>query len=341
MPAKLRCESAAQKVLMTVSRRNFFIAAAAAAAVPGSGRAAAALDYPTRPARLIVGLPAGGTPDIYARLIADRLSERLGQPFVVENRPGASGNIATEMVVRAPPDGYTLLMVIAPNVINASLYPDLKYNFIRDTTPIASIGGSPFVMVVNPAFPAKSVPEFIAYAKANPGKINVASTGNGNLTHMAAELFKMLAHVDMLHVPYRGETAAQADLLSDRVQVMFDPVPSSLGYVRSGKLRALAVTSATPMTDLLPGVATMQEFLPDYEVTGITGISAPKNMPVEIVDKLNAAINAVLAEPRIKARFAELGSVELIGSPADFGDVVAAETAKWAKVIKFAGIKAE
>jgi tripartite-type tricarboxylate transporter receptor subunit TctC len=338
--AKLRRESAAREVLMKISRRNLFLAAAAVVALPAS-RLAAALDYPTRPVRLIVGLPAGGTPDIYARLIADRLSESLRRPFVVENRPGASGNIATEMVVRAPPDGYTLLMVIAPNVINASLYPDLKYNFIRDTTPIASIGGSPFVMVVNPAFPAKSVPEFIAYAKANPGKINVASTGNGNLTHMAAELFMMLAHVDMLHVPYRGETAAQADLLTDRVQVMFDPVPSSLGYVHSGKLRALAVTSATPMADLLPGVATMKEFLPDYEVTGITGISAPKAMPVEIVDKLNAAINAVLAEPRIKTRFAELGSVEVIGSPADFGNVVAAETEKWAKVIKFAGIKPE
>jgi tripartite-type tricarboxylate transporter receptor subunit TctC len=325
---------------MKVSRRNFFLAAATAVALPASWHSAAALDYPTRPVRLIVGLPAGGTPDIYARLIAERLSERLSQPFVVENRPGASGNIATEMVVRAAPDGYTLLMVIAPNVINATLFPDLKYNFIRDTTPIASIGGSPFVMVVNPAFPAKSVPEFIAYAKAYPGKINVASTGNGNLTHMAAELFKMMAHVDMLHVPYRGETAAQADLLTNRVQVMFDPVPSSLGYVQSGKLRALAVTSAGPM-DLLPGVPTMHQFLPDYDVTGITGISAPKNMPVEIVQKLNDAINAVLAEPRIKARFAELGSVEVIGSPADFAKVVAAETDKWAKVIKFAGIKAE
>jgi tripartite-type tricarboxylate transporter receptor subunit TctC len=326
---------------MKASRRSVLqLVAATAAAISAWPRRVAALDYPTRPVRLIVGLPAGGTPDIYARLIADRLSERLGEPFVVENRPGASGNIATEMLVRAPPDGYTLLMVIAPNVINPALYPDLKYNLIRDTTPIASIGGSPFVMVVNPTFPAKTVAEFIAYAKANPGKINVASTGNGNLTHMAAELFKMMAHVDMLHVPYRGETAAQTDLLTDRVQVMFDPVPSSLGYVRSGKLRALAVTSAAPM-DLLPGVPTMRQFLPGYEVTGITGISAPKNTPAEIVDKLNAAIDAVLNEPRIKARFAELGSVEVIGSPADFGKVVAAETAKWAKVIKFAGIKPE
>jgi len=327
---------------MKISRRAVLqFVAATAAGSSGLARRAAALDYPTRPVRLIVGLPAGGTPDIYARLIADRLSERLRQPFVVENRPGASGNIATEMLVRAPPDGYTLLMVIAPNVINPALYPDLKYNFIRDTAPVASIGGSPFVMVVHPAFPANSVPEFISYAKANPGKINVASTGNGNLTHMAAELFKMMAGVDLLHVPYRGETAAQADLLGNRVQVMFDPVPSALGYVRSGKLRALAVTSAKPMTDLLPGLPAMKQFLPDYEVTGITGISVPKNTPAEIIGKLNQAINAVLAEPQIKARFAELGSLEVSGSPADFGRIVAAETDKWAKVIKFAGIKAE
>ncbi len=326
---------------MQASRRAVLQLVAASAAASAWPRRAAALDYPTRPVHLIVGLPAGGTPDIYARLVADRLSERLGEPFVVENRPGASGNIATEMVVRAPPDGYTLLMVIAPNVINPALYPDLKYNVIRDAAPVASIGGSPFVMVVNPAFPAKTVPEFIAYAKANPGKINVGSTGNGNLTHMAAELFKMMAGVDLLHVPYRGETAAQADLLGNRVQVMFDPVPSALGYVRSGKLRALAVTSAKPMTDLFPGLPTMKQFLPDYEVTGITGISLPKSTPPEIIDKLNQAINTVLAEPQIRTRFAELGSLEVIGSPADFGRIVAAETEKWARVIKFAGIKAE
>ncbi len=323
---------------MQASRRAVLQLVAASAAASAWPRRAAALDYPTRPVHLIVGLPAGGTPDIYARLVADRLSERLGEPFVVENRPGASGNIATEMVVRAPPDGYTLLMVIAPNVINPALYPDLKYNVIRDAAPVASIGGSPFVMVVNPAFPAKTVPEFIAYAKANPGKINVGSTGNGNLTHMAAELFKMMAGVDLLHVPYRGETAAQADLLGNRVQVMFDPVPSALGYVRSGKLRALAVTSAKPMTDLFPGLPTMKQFLPDYEVTGITGISLPKSTPPEIIDKLNQAINTVLAEPQIRTRFA---SLEVIGSPADFGMIVAAETEKWARVIKFAGIKAE
>jgi tripartite-type tricarboxylate transporter receptor subunit TctC len=325
---------------MKISRRKFLPWAAGTAALPALARVAWTQNYPVRPVRLIVGLPAGGTPDIYARLIAGWLSERLGQPFVVENRPGASGNIATELVVRADPDGYMLLMVIAPNVINASLYPDLKFNFIRDTAPVASIGGSPFVMVVNPSFPANTVPEFIAYAKTNPGKIDVGSTGTGNLTHMAAELFKMMAGVDMLHVPYRGETAAQADLISGRVQVMFDPFPSSVGYVRSGQLRALAVTSATPM-DGLPGVPAMTQFLPGYDVSGTTGISAPRDTPAAIIDTLNKAVNEALADPKIKARFADLGSEEVIGSPADFGKIVVAETEKWAKVIKFANIKPE
>jgi tripartite-type tricarboxylate transporter receptor subunit TctC len=325
---------------MTFSRRRIVHLIAAAVTLPIRTRVAAALDYPTRPVHLIVGLPAGGTPDIYARLIAEALSERLGQPFVVENRPGAGGNIATELVVRAAPDGHTLMMVIAPNVINATLMPDLKFNFLHDTAPVASIGGSPFVMVVNPSFPAKTVPEFIAYAKANPGKINVASTGTGNLTHMAAELFKMMAGVDLLHVPYRGETAAQADLLTDRVQVMFDPIPSALGYIRSGKLRALAVTTTTPI-DVLPNQPTIAQFLPGYEVDGITGICAPKDTPSEIVNALNHAINAVLANPKIKARFAELGSTETIGTPDDFGKILVAETERWAKVIRFAGIKAE
>lgn len=323
---------------MRFSRRHFLQLVAAAAPVWSGGARAAT--YPTRPIRLIVGLPAGGTPDVYARLLAERLSPLLGQPVVVDNRPGASGNIATELVIRAAPDGYTLLLVIAPNVINASLYPDLKYNFIRDTAPVASIGGSPFVMVVNPAFPAKSVPEFIAYAKAHPGKVNVASTGNGNLTHMAAELFKMLAGVDLLHVPYRGETAAQTDLLSGRVQVMFDPIPSSLGYIRAGKLRGLAVTSAKLM-DVLPTLPTMTKYLPAYQVTGVTGVSAPKGTPADVIAILNKAINDALADPKIKARFAALGSAELVGTPADFGKVIAAETEKWAKVIKFANIKPE
>ena len=325
---------------MTHSRRRILQLAAAASALPASSRVATALDYPVRPVRLMVGLPAGGTPDIYARLIAESLSERMGQPFVVENRPGGSGNIATELLVRAAPDGYTLLMVIAPNVINATLFPDLKFNFLHDTTPVAGIGGSPFVMVVNPSFPVKTVPEFITYAKANPGKINVASTGTGNLTHMAAELFKMMAGVDLLYVPYRGETAAQADLLTDRVQVMFDPIPSSLGYIRAGKLRALAVTALKPV-DALPDLPTIAQFLPGYEVSGITGISAPKDTPVEIIATLNKAINAVLDDPKIKERFAELASTEVIGTPDDFGKILVAETDKWARVIKFAGIKAE
>lgn len=325
---------------MEFSRRYFLQLMAPAAALPVLSGSAWPLDYPSRPVRLVVGLPAGGTPDIYARLIAQWLSQRLGQAFVVENRPGASGNIATELVVRAAPDGYTLLMVIAPNVINPSLYPDLKFNLLRDTAPVAGIGGSPFILVVNPAFPAKTVPEFIAYAKGRPGQINVASTGTGNLTHMAAEMFKMMAGVDLLHVPYRGETAAQADLLSDRVQVMFDPIPSSIGYVRSGKLRALAVTSTAPM-EILPGLPTMEQFLPGYEVTGVTGISAPKDTPAEIIGALNTAINAGLADPEIKARFAALGSVEVIGTPADFGRLLGAETEKWAKVIKSAKIKPE
>jgi tripartite-type tricarboxylate transporter receptor subunit TctC len=325
---------------MTISRRRILQLVATAVALPARSRLATALDYPTRPVRLIVGLPAGGTPDIYARLVAEALSERMGQPFVVENRPGGSGNIATELTVRATPDGYALLMVIAPNVINAALFPDLKFNFLRDTAPVAGIGGSPFVMVVNPSFPAKTVPEFIAYAKANPGRINVASTGTGNLTHMAAELFKMMAGVDLLHVSYRGETAAQADLLTDRVQVMFDPIPSSLGYVRSGKLRALAVTALRPV-DLLPDLPTIAQFLPGYEVAGITGISAPKDTPAEIITALNKAINAVLADPKIKGRFAELASTEAVGTPDDFGKILVAETEKWARVIKFAGIKAE
>jgi tripartite-type tricarboxylate transporter receptor subunit TctC len=323
---------------MKIDRRRFLSVMTASAVLTTLSRRARALDYPTRPVRLIAGLPAGGTPDIYARLIAERLSARLGQPFVVENRPGGSGNIATELVIRSAPDGYTLLMVIAPNVINATLYPDLKFNFLRDTDPVAGIGGSPFVMVVNPEFPAKTVPQFIAYAKANPGKINVGSTGTGNLTHMAAELFKTMAGVDMLHVPYRGETAAQADLLSDRVQVMFDPIPSSLGYIRSGKLRPLAVTAATTM-DLLPGVPPLTRFLPGYVVTGVTGISAPKGTPAEIVRILNQAINAVLTDPAIKARFAALGSIEAVGTPADFGNLLIGETAKWAKVIKSANIR--
>jgi tripartite-type tricarboxylate transporter receptor subunit TctC len=325
---------------MKLPRRKFLHLSAGAVALSGVAPIALAQTYPTRPVRLVVGFPAGGTPDIYARLIGEWLSERLGQPFVIENRPGAGTNIGTEAVVRAAPDGYTLLFVATPNVINTTLYQNLNFNFVRDIAPVASIGGSPFVMAVNPSFPANTVPEFIAYAKDNPGKINVASTGTGNLTHMAAELFKMMAGIDMLHVPYRGEAAAQSDLLSDRVQVMFDPIPSSIGYVRAGKLRALAVTAAT-RSDVLPDLPPVGLFLPGYEVNGVTGIGAPRGTPVEIIAMLNKEINAGLADPKMTARFGELGSAALIGSPADFGKVIAAETDKWAKVIKFAGIKPE
>jgi tripartite-type tricarboxylate transporter receptor subunit TctC len=323
-----------------LARRRFLHLAARVAALLPLARGAAADTYPSRPVKLIVGLPVGGAPDIYARLIADWLSERLRQPFVVENRPGASGNIATEAVIRAAPDGYTLLMVIAPNVINPTLDPHLKFNFIRDTAPVASIGGSPFVMAVNSSVPAKTVPEFIAYAKANPGKINVAVTDLGSITRMAAELFKMMAGVDLVIVPHVGETAALTDLLSNQVQVMFDPIPSALGYVRNGQLRALAVTGRKSL-DSFPGVPPVAQFLPGYEAIGITGIIAPRGTPTAIVATLNKAINAALADPKIRQRFAALGSATRTSSPAEFGDIIKSETEKWAKVVKFANIKTE
>jgi tripartite-type tricarboxylate transporter receptor subunit TctC len=323
-----------------LARRRILRLAASVAALPAFARGAAADTYPSRPVKLIVGLPAGGAPDIYARLIADWLSERLHQPFVVENRPGASGNIATEAVIRAAPDGYTLLMVIAPNVINPTLYPHLKSNFIHESTPVASIGGSPFVMVVNPSVPAKTVPEFIAYAQANPGKINVAVTDLGSVTRMAAELFKMMAGVDLVIVPHLGETAALTDLLGNQVQVMFDPIPSALGYVRDGQLRALAVTAAKPVASF-PGVPPVAQFLRGYEALGITGIVAPRGTPADIVATLNTAINACLADPKIQQRFAALGSTTRTSSPAEFGAIIASETEKWAKVIKFAKITTE
>jgi tripartite-type tricarboxylate transporter receptor subunit TctC len=325
---------------MVLVRRRFLHLAASMATLPAFAGRAAAENYPSRPVKLIVGLPAGGAPDIYARLLADWLSEHLGQPFVVENRPGGSGNIATEAVIRAAPDGYTLLMVIAPNVINATLYPNLKFNFIRDTAPVASIGGSPFVMVVNPSVPAATVPEFIAYAKANPGKINVGATDLGSITRMAAELFRMMAGVDLVIVPHIGETAALSDLLSNQVQVMFDPAPSALGYVRSGQLRALAVTAAKPIASF-PGLPPLAQFLPGYEASGITGIVAPRGTSDAVIATLNTAINAALADPKIKRRFADLGSATRISSPAQFGDIIVAETEKWAKVIRFANIKTE
>jgi tripartite-type tricarboxylate transporter receptor subunit TctC len=325
---------------MVLARRRFLRLAGGIAALPALANGATAQSYPKRPVKLIVGLPAGGAPDIYARLLADWLSKRSGQAFVVEDRPGASGNIATEAVIRAAPDGYTLLVVIAPNVINPTLYPHLKFNFIHETTPVASIGGSPFVMVVNPSVPARTVPQFIAHAKANPGKINIAVTDLGSVTRMAAELFKMMAGVDLVIVPHVGETAALTDLLSNQVQVMFDPIPSALGYVHNGQLRALAVTSTKPV-DSFPDVPPVAQFLPGYEALGVTGIVAPRGTPDDIVTTLNKAINTALADPKMKQRFAALGTATRISSPAEFGEIIVSETAKWAKVIKFAKIKTE
>jgi tripartite-type tricarboxylate transporter receptor subunit TctC len=275
-----------------------------------------------------------------ARLIGQRLSEQLGQPFVIDNRPGAVGNIATEAVVRSPADGYTLLLVGAPHAINATLYDKLNFNFIRDIAPVAGIDREPLVMAVNPSVPARTVPEFIAYAKANPGKISMASAGNGTPSHVSGELFKMMAGVNMVHVPYRGGGPALPDLLAGQVQVMFPSMSSSIEYVRTGKLRALAVTTAT-RSDALPQVSTVSDFVPGFEATLWTGIGAPKNTPADIVDKLNREINAGLADPTIKARLADLGGTPLVGSPADFGKLIADETEKWAKVVKFAGIKAD
>jgi len=325
---------------MTLPRRRFLHLAAGAAALPTLPRLVLAQAYPTRPVRIIVGFPAGGTIDIFARMMGLWLSERLGQPFVIENRLGAGGNIGTEAVVRATPDGYTLLMVVAPNAINATLYEKLSFNFIRDIAPVAGIIRVPNVMVVNPSFPAATVPEFITYAKANPGKINMASSGNGTTIHASGELFKMMTGVNMVHVPYRGGPPALTDLIGGQVQVMFDNVTTSIEYIRAGKLRPLAVTTATHWEGL-PDVPTVSEFLPGYEASGWVGVGVPKNTPAEIVEKLNKEINAALADPKMKVRLADLGGTLLPGSPADFGKLIADETEKWGKVIKFANIKAE
>jgi tripartite-type tricarboxylate transporter receptor subunit TctC len=325
---------------MNVLRRQFLHLAAGAAALPAVSRIARAQAYPTRPVRLIVGNAAGGAVDILARLIGQWLSQRLGQPFVIEDRPGASTNIGTEAAVRAPPDGYTLLQVTSTNAFNASLFDKLNFNFIRDIAPVASIYRSSFVMEVNPQFSAKTVPEFIAYAKANPGKINMASTGNGSAQHVFGELFKLMAGIDMVHVPYRGSPSAITALLAGEVQVLFDPLAASIEHIRAGKLRALAVTGAARM-DVLPDVPTVGEFVPGYEASGWQGIGAPKDTPVEIIDRLNKEINAGLADSTMKARIANLGGTVFVGSSADFGKVIAADTEKWNRVIKFAGVKAE
>jgi tripartite-type tricarboxylate transporter receptor subunit TctC len=290
--------------------------------------------------RIIIGFAPGGVVEIVARLIGQSLSERLGQPFIIESRPGAASNIATEAVVRAPPDGYTLLVVSSANAINATLYDKLNFVFLRDIAPIASIIRLPFVMVVNPSVPAKTVPEFIAYAKANPGKLTMASGGIGAATHLAGELFKVMTSVDIVHVPYRGLAASLTDLLSGMVQVTFASVPSSVAYINAGRLRALAVTSAK-RSEALPDVPTVGEFVPGYETSLWLGLGAPKGTPAEIIDTLNQETNAALTDPKIKARLADLGGTGLPGSPNDFGKFIVDETEKWAKVIKFANIKPE
>jgi tripartite-type tricarboxylate transporter receptor subunit TctC len=323
---------------MKLPRRSFLHLATGAATFRAASRFAWAQTYPARPVHLIVGFAAGGGPDIVARLIGQWLSERLGQPFVIENRPGAGGNIATEAAVRAPPDGYTLLSVGPSAAINATLYDNLKFNLIRDMTPVAGIIRVPDVMVVNLSLPAKTVPEFIAYAKANPGKINMASAGTGTGTHMAGELFKMMTGVNMTHVPYRGGAPALSDLLGGQVQIMFDNMSSAIEHIRAGKLRALAVTTAT-RSKTLPDVPMVGEYVTGYEASTWYGLGVPRNTPAEIIEKLNKEINAALVDPKLKTRFADLGGAALVGSPSDFGDIIVTDTEKWGKVVKLAGIK--
>jgi tripartite-type tricarboxylate transporter receptor subunit TctC len=326
---------------MKLPRRRFLQAVAAAAVLPVGGlRPAVALDYPTRPVKVVIGFAPGGPADILARLLGQFLSQRLGQPFVIENRPGAGTTIATETVAHAAPDGYTVLWTTSADEINASLYRKLNYNFIRDIAPVASIDLLPLVMEVAPSFPATSVAEFIAYAKANPGKINFASGGVGSSQHVAGELFDFMTGVKMVHVPYRGAALAVNDLMGGQVQVTFSPIPLSLGYIRAGKLRALAVTSAT-RSPALPDVPTLGEFVPGYQAVAIDGLGAPAGTPQEIIATLNAAVNAALADAQIRARLQSLGSVPNPMSPADFGKFIASETDKWAKVVKFAKITAE
>ena len=325
---------------MKFPRRQFLHLAAGAAALPAVSRFAWAQSYPTRPVRLVVGFPPGGPTDIVARLMGQWLLERLGQPLVIENRPGAGGNIATQAVINAPADGYTLLMASHANAINATLYSNLSFNFIRDVTPVAGLVQVPNVLEVNPAVPANTVAEFIAYAKSNPGKLSYASAGNGTSAHLAAELFKTMTGVELLHVPYRGSGPALVDVLSGQVQVMFDAIPSSIEHIKAGKLRALAVTTAR-RSDALPNIPVIADTVRGYDTSGWFGVGAPAGTPVEIVDKLNKEINAGLADPKMKARFAELGASTMITTPAEFVTYIAAETDKWAKAVKFSGAKAD
>jgi len=325
---------------MKLLRRQFLRLAAGAAALPAASRIAQAQTYPSRPVRWIVGFAPGGGNDIVARLMGQWLSERTGQPFIIENRPGGGTNIATEAVVNAAPDGYTLLLVGLPNASNATLFAKLNFNFIRDIAPAAGIIHIPNVLVLNPSVPAKTVPEFIAYAKARPGKINMASAGNASAGHLCGELFKMMAGVNLVHVPYRGNGPALTDLLGGQVEVSFPSLPSSIEYIKAGRLRGLAVTSAK-RSEALPDLPTIGEFIPGYEMSAWFGVGLPKGTPAEVINKINKEINAALADPKMMARFTELGGIAIGGSPADFGSLIADETEKWAKVVRAANIKAE
>jgi tripartite-type tricarboxylate transporter receptor subunit TctC len=327
-------------VCLWLTRHKILRLGAGVVLLSAVSRGVSALDYPTRPVRILVGFAAGSAFDILARLIAQWLSERLGQPFVVENRSGVAGSVATEAVARARPDGYALLITGSPDAINATLYDNLSFKFVQDIAPVAGIGRAPNVMVVHPSLPAKTVPEFIAYAKANPGKISMASAGVGSSSHMSGELFKMMSGVSMVHVPYRGQAPALTDLLSGQVQVDFSTMPPAIEYVKAGKLQALAVTSPERFEGL-PDIPAMAECLPGYEASLLTGLGAPSNTPAEIVEMINTETNRALADPKIKAQLAALGNTVLPGSPADFGRLIAKETDKWAKVIKFANIKPE
>jgi tripartite-type tricarboxylate transporter receptor subunit TctC len=325
---------------MTFPRRRFLKLTGIAAVASALPRPALALDYPTRPVRWVVGYPPGGPQDIVARLVGQFLSERFGQQFIIENRSGAGGNIGAQAVINAPPDGYTMLLVGSPNAINATLYEKLDFVFLRDIVPVASIGRVPLVMEVHPSVPAKTVPEFIAYARANPGRINYASAGNGTPQHVSGELFKIMAGVDMLHVPYRGAAPAMTDMISGHVQVMFDPMPTAIEQIKAGRLRGLAVTT-TKRSEALPDLPTVSEFLPGFAADTWYGAGVPRNTPREIVDALNREINVVLGEAKVKARLADLGAAVLAGTPADFGRMLADETEKWGRVVKASGAKPE
>jgi tripartite-type tricarboxylate transporter receptor subunit TctC len=323
---------------MKLSRRRVLRLAGAAVALPAVSRIANAQSYPSRPIRIVIGYTPAGSADITSRLMGQWMSERLGQTVIVENRPGAATNLATESVIRAPADGYTLLLVAPANAINATLFDKLNHNFLRDIAPVAGINRFANVMEVNPSVPVKTVPEFIAYAKANPGKLSMASSGAGSTIHMSGELFKMMTGVQMTHVPYRGSAPALTDMISGQVHVMFDNIPTSIQHIRAGKLRPIAVTSTT-RSDLLPEIPTVAEYLPGYEASAWYGLGVPRGTPPDIIEKLNKTVNAILSDPAVKVKFAEMGATLIMNSPAQFGKYVADETEKWGKVVKFAGVK--